>query len=220
MNLEQKRDNFLYNTLLEVSNSTQEILKIRSTERPLEFSFKFPQNNESFFQFHLNSSGGSVISGRLTIFKPGQQPQVFQVLPFPFLFIHEISVIYVSLKQQIKYVSSNRSRISIHEVDSLITAANQALSVLSNPKFTQIEIVDFIDPPLPQESSLIMNFNGSDITLASKSICGLPDGVCENIEDSTLLAVMDQLVKRIVESLRFLRTDIQTWGIQDDDTVI
>ena len=218
-NLQERRDKFLESTLFEVENSTHEILKIRHKERTLEFAFKFPVNSENYFVLHLNSAGGSITSGKLTIFKQGQQAQTYNVLPFPFLFLHELSIICVSMQQQIKYVSSNRARVSLPVIDSIMTSANQAQAVLSDLKFTQIEITDYIDPQLPPGSSLMMDFNGGNVTLTSKSISGIPDGICENLEDATLLLAINQLTKRIVKSLRFLRSDIQTWGIGDDDVI-
>ena len=218
LNLQERRQKFLEKTLLEVENSIKEILKIRTKERAFELAFKFPQDNDvNYVNLTLNFAGGSVESGNLSVFKQGQQPQTFDVLPFPFLFLHEISVICLSIQQQIKYVTSNYVRCSLAVIDSLITSANNALSIFSDPKFIQIDISNYIDPPLPQEASLFLNFNLGKASLTVSSLFGFEDSTSNNKEDPTYLLAMSQILQNIVQSLRFLRSDVATWGLTNDD---
>ena len=217
LNLQERRQNFLEKTLLEVENSVKEILKIRTKERNFELAFKFPQNNENFIKLSLNFAGGSIEKGKLSVIKQGQEQQSFDVLPFPFLFLHEISVICLSIEQQIKYVTSNIIRCSLSVIDSLITSANNALSILSDPKFIEIDISNYIDPPLPQEASIIISFNLGKGSLTASSLFGFPETTCDNKEDPTYLLAIWQILQNIVQSLRFLRSDVATWNLTDDD---
>ena len=216
MTLQERRKNLLENTLLDVGNSMDEIMKIRLNERKLEFAFKLISSNENMIHLQMKSSGGSVNGGSLTITKQGQT-QTYSILPFPILFLHQISLICSSLKQQIKCAAANYSLFSLETIDSLIAEANAAVSILSDPKFMNIEIQDYFDPPLEKNASLVISIKDGDVKLSASSICNVPGGVTENIEDSTLLRALDQILKRSIKSLKFLRCDILTWNLPDNE---
>jgi len=208
MTLQERRNKLVEETLMEAKESLQEIMKIKNPERMMEFCFKF--GNESHCSF--NVSGGTVISGVISI-KIGMQPPIsYSISSFPIIFLHYVSHHSQMLMSEIEYLASNSSRISLSIIDSFITKLNSILSVISDPRFTDIDISSFINT-FPLSASCHLVFKNGNCLLKIKDYPGFEEKIMNNIEDPTLLRAVEHLLKRVIKNLKYLRCDASTWDI-------
>ena len=211
MNLIERRKKLVENTLNDVIRSFEEICKLKSIDRKLEFSFKLGISpNDSFLS--LGVSGGNVISGLLKIKSNGIIISHYQINSFPLLFLHQISILSDSLLKEIKYISLNYSRFNLNILESFITKSNQILTILNDPKFTDIDISNYIND-IPKNSNILLIFRDGNCSIKIKSFQNINDLIADNFEDSSFLMALESLIKRIIQNLKYLQCDVKTWNL-------
>lgn len=215
MTLEERRQKLLENSLMQVNSMIDEILSIRQREMPIGFCFKVGQAPDIFLIFQ--STNGMVNNGHITINRTDGASSKHHILPFPLLFLTQICLKCHDLQYHINYTIHNIKMCTLQSVESFLSMANQAMAILSDPKFIKIELTNYFDPPLPDHVDLDLFFQNGCASLLYSAINNTEAGNVKNSDDETLLGALETILRRLIHSLKYLRSEVITWSIPADE---
>jgi hypothetical protein len=217
MSLEERRRDLVVSTLESVTINLQKIVDLRFSEAQTRLFFN-ASTKLNCYQVELFVSAGSVTLGSLVLVSNSSaQRTVYEIGPFPILFLHQVATLTSRLLREVVFISANFEKFNIAIVDRFIAAANGINTIFSDPKFTEMMILPYFLGDVPPHLALQLQYLDGSFSLKYSGLIGTGDlnapdadmSICEQCRE------IEGCLRIVVKSLKYLRSDACTWSVPE-----
>jgi hypothetical protein len=217
MSLADKRRDLVLSTLSDVSNNLRNVIDMRFSDQEISLFFNASTKTHCY-QTDLHISAGTVTSGTLSLVSNSTaQKTEYHMSPFPLLFVHQVGMLSAKLLRTVVFLSQNSDKFKLAVLDRLIAEANGISAVLSDRKFTEIEIagtVSYFLTPIPQYLRLQLQYHDGEFVMKHSGFIGTGDMIAPDQKRGNGFKEIERCLHLVVKSLKYLRSDACTWSIQ------
>lgn len=216
IDLEAKRHELTVNTLKEVVDNLNQVVSIRNQETKIELYFN-AATTQMNYQLKMTSSGGSVTSGSLITTSNSEvlKQEKYQILPFPFIFLHQIVYLSTLLNKEVTYILNHPDKTNVAIVDKFLETAISINCVFSDPKFTEIDLMEHFSTQVADHVSIHLIYKDYTFQTKFSGFVGSSDINAPNLCDTQLLKDVEKKIHHVIKALKYLRSDVCRWAIQE-----
>jgi hypothetical protein len=217
MTLAEKRRDLVLSTFSNVSANLRKVIDMRFSEQDIPLFFNASTKTHCY-QTELHVSAGTVISGSLSLVSNSTAQRTdYPMIAFPLLFVHQVAMLSSKLLRTIVFLSDNSDKFKLSLLERLIAEANAISAVLSDRKFTEIEVagtISYFSTPVPQYLRLQLQYQDGEFFMKHSGFIGTGDMLAPDQKRGNAFKEMERCLHLVVKSLKYLRSDACTWSIQ------